>query len=246
MIEKIIPDKISFTLPTVFGEELTFLEFCGRVRAKLNECIDVVNDKTATIDQFTARIDANAANINTVSGKVGKNTADIQKNATAIATNTTNIQKNATAISANQSNIAAISGKVDKHISDIQKNTTDIQDNAAYINTLPLKVAENILDIRDHDAKIAKNKESISTLNTSVEALRTDKVDKVEGKGLSTNDYTDSAKELLETWMPQEFDRITERVGTVEANAYNNYLKKVSKVEGKRLYTNDYTDEDEA
>ena len=56
----------------------------------------------------------------------------------------------------------------------------------------------------------------------TVGTILRDKVDKVEGKDLSTNDYTDSAKELLETWMPQEFDWITERVGTVEANAYNN------------------------
>ena len=80
----------------------------------------------------------------------------------------------------------------------------------------------------------------------TVGTILRDKVDKVEGKDLSTNDYTDSAKELLETWMPQEFDRITERVGSVEANAYNNYLKKVDKVEGKGLSTNDYTDEDKA
>ena len=80
----------------------------------------------------------------------------------------------------------------------------------------------------------------------TVGTILRDKVDKVEGKYLSTNDYTDSAKELLETWMPQEFDRITERVETVEANAYNNYLKKVDKVEGKGLSTNDYTDEDKA
>lgn len=80
----------------------------------------------------------------------------------------------------------------------------------------------------------------------TVGTILRDKVDKVEGKDLSTNDYTDSAKELLETWMPQEFDWITERVGTVEANAYNNYLKKVDKVEGKGLSTNDYTDEDKA
>ena len=80
----------------------------------------------------------------------------------------------------------------------------------------------------------------------TVGTILRDKVDKVEGKDLSTNDYTDYAKELLETWMPQEFDWITERVGTVEANAYNNYLKKVDKVEGKGLSTNDYTDEDKA
>ena len=80
----------------------------------------------------------------------------------------------------------------------------------------------------------------------TVGTILRDKVDKVEGKDLSTNDYTDSAKEFLETCIPQEFDRITERVGSVEANAYNNYLKKVDKVEGKGLSTNDYTDEDKA
>ena len=87
---------------------------------------------------------------------------------------------------------------------------------------------------------------SVNENAAKIEEIRSQKVDKVEGKGLSTNDYTDSAKELLETWMPQEFDRITERVETAEANAYNNYLKKVDKVEGKGLSTNDYTDEDKA
>lgn len=72
MIEKIIPDRISFTLPTVFGDELTFLEFCGKLRAKLNESIDVVNENTTNIQQ---------------------NTTDIQQNATAISRNESDIVK---------------------------------------------------------------------------------------------------------------------------------------------------------
>lgn len=72
MIEKIIPNRISLTLPTVFDEELTFLEFCGKLRAKLNECIDVVNEDTANIQQ---------------------NTTDIQQNATAISKNESDIVK---------------------------------------------------------------------------------------------------------------------------------------------------------
>ena len=72
MIEKIIPDRISLTLPTVFGEELTFLEFCGKLRAKLNESIDVVNENTTNIQQ---------------------NTTDIQQNATAISRNESDIVK---------------------------------------------------------------------------------------------------------------------------------------------------------
>ena len=59
MIEKIIPDRISLTLPTVFGEELTFLEFCGKLRAKLNECIDVVNENTTDIQKNTSNISKN-------------------------------------------------------------------------------------------------------------------------------------------------------------------------------------------
>ena len=114
MIEEVTPDNISFTLPTVFDEELSFLEFCGKIGSKLNECIDGVNDNTG------------------------------------------------------------------------------------YINTLQEKTAGNIVEIQKHDTEIAKNKESISTLNTSVDALRTDKVDKVDGKGLSTNDYTNKDKDILD------------------------------------------------
>lgn len=79
MIEKIIPDRISLTLPTVFGEELTFLEFCGKLRAKLNECIDGVNENTSNIANVTSKTNENTANIQ-------QNTANISKNELSIAT----------------------------------------------------------------------------------------------------------------------------------------------------------------
>ena len=101
MIEKIIPDRISLTLPTVFGEELSFLEFCGKLRAKLNECIDVVNENTSDIQN-------NANYINTIQEKTAKNIIDIEKNTTAISKNTTDIQQNTSAISENESNIATL------------------------------------------------------------------------------------------------------------------------------------------
>lgn len=101
MIEKIIPDRISLTLPTVFGDELTFLEFCGKLRAKLNECIDVVNENTTDIQN-------NANYINTIQEKTAKNIIDIEKNTAAISKNTTDIQQNTSGISANESSIAAL------------------------------------------------------------------------------------------------------------------------------------------
>lgn len=79
MIEKIIPDRISLTLPTVFGDELTFLEFCGKLRAKLNECIDVTNENTSNIQQNTANIQQNTSNIQ-------QNAANISKDELSLAT----------------------------------------------------------------------------------------------------------------------------------------------------------------
>lgn len=54
MIEEVTPDNISFTLPTVFDEELSFLEFCGKIASKLNECIDGVNDNAASAEALQA------------------------------------------------------------------------------------------------------------------------------------------------------------------------------------------------
>lgn len=150
MIEKIIPDRISLTLPTVFGEELTFLEFCGKLRAKLNESIDVVNKNTSDIEDVASKTNENTTNINTLSGKVDKNTTDIQHNTADIRLNGSRISKNTTDI---EKNTAAIS----KNTTDIQKNTSDIQQ-----NTLT----------------ISGDAEKIAALTTAFNALRSDFLNK--------------------------------------------------------------------
>ena len=59
------------------------------------------------------------------------------------------------------------------------------------------------------------------------------KVDKVTGKGLSTNDYTDEEKEKLKGLSNYDDTEIKNEIGG-----------KVDKVQGKGLSSNDYTDED--
>lgn len=98
MIEKITHDKISLTLPTVFGDELTFLEFCGKMRSKLNECIGVVNE----------------------------NTSDIQQNTTDIQQNTTDIQQNTFKISRNEKDIVDLKGVAHSISVQTDENTEDI------------------------------------------------------------------------------------------------------------------------
>ena len=69
------------------------------------------------------------------------------------------------------------------------------------------------------------------------------KVDKIDGKGLSTNDYTDGAKSFLEETVPKEFDRIDAKITEVEGNVYSNFKNKVDKENGKGLSANDFTTE---
>lgn len=69
------------------------------------------------------------------------------------------------------------------------------------------------------------------------------KVDKVTGKGLSTNDYTDSAKSFLEETVPEQINRIDAKIAEIEANVYSNFKNKVDKVAGKGLSANDFTTE---
>ena len=61
----------------------------------------------------------------------------------------------------------------------------------------------------------------ISALQGAIETALADKVDKITGKGLSTNDYTDAAKAIVD--------------GVTSALA-----NKVDKIAGKGLSTNDY------
>jgi len=87
-------------------------------------------------------------------------------------------------------------------------------------------------DILVYDAASHKwvNSLKLSTLQLQVSQLQAsvlNKVDKVEGKGLSENDYTDADKAIVD--------------GVTSALA-----DKVDKVQGKGLSTNDYTDADKA
>ncbi len=90
------------------------------------------------------------------------------------------------------------------------------------------------------------------------------KVDRVAGKGLSTNDYTDEEKakvgkaltehqSLSDYYTKEEVDNKVAQGGTFDPMAYYNRHDvdsfvdgKVDKIEGKQLSSNDYTDADKA
>ncbi len=103
-----------------------------------------------------------------------------------------------------------------------------------------------------------RNRDNTSWLTIgSYEKPLTDFVEKVTGKGLSTNDYTDEDKQIVggvTQALEQKVDKVADK--GLSTNDYTDEDKqivggvtqaleqKVDKVAGKGLSTNDYTDED--
>ena len=89
-------------------------------------------------------------------------------------------------------------------------------------------VAEKIVRV---EQKIAELETALQNYSSEMTSLLENKVDKQNNKGLSTNDYTNADKELVQT--------ITNKANTNDVNdALEN---KVDKIPGKGLSTNDYT-----
>lgn len=106
-------------------------------------------------------------------------------------------------------------------------NTNGLQTTAS---GLSLNVATNVAS----GAMSATDKAKLDTLenydDTAIQAAVADKVDKVTGKGLSTNDFTDALKQKLE-----------DSVAYDDTAVRNLIALKVDKVTGKDLSTNDFT-----
>ena len=91
-----------------------------------------------------------------------------------------------------------------KHVAAIEKSTEDIEKLIGEINTLLGEGASSAIDTFNEVEKFLAGVTDSETLTGLLTALKTElqasingKVDKVAGKGLSTNDYTDADKAKL-------------------------------------------------
>lgn len=96
---------------------------------------------------------------------------------------------------------------------------------------------------------------AMAALQEAIETALADKVDKITGKGLSTNDYTNAAKAIVDsvtTNLADKVDKIsgkglstndyTDAAKAIVDSVTTNLENKVDKIAGKGLSTNDYTD----
>lgn len=125
--------------------------------------------------------------------------------------------------------ITSLEEKIDKaNINDVLSLETRINNNEALINA-----ETNNRELAD------------TTLQNNID----NKVDKVVGKGLSTNDFTDADKAKLDSLENTVIDSALSSTSTnpVENRVITGNLEnKVDKVSGKGLSTNDFTDADKA
>ena len=129
MIEPLNGIKLSFAIPTVFGDELSFSEFLGKVQEKLNEVIaeqntlgETVKDLSSTVSQNKTETDAKISNIEVT---ITANKQDADGKITALtATVAANKQDADGKITALTATVAANKQDADEKISALKTKTT--------------------------------------------------------------------------------------------------------------------------
>ncbi len=178
---------------------------------------DVVSDLSGTVSGHTTKIEkleeavgtdesgnTLTARVTTLEGTVGDSTKGLVKkvndNATSIESNATDITNLTTRVIAvenkattNTSGITTLEGRMDTAESDIdslEEKVGGSMDSASATGSVYARVAKNVNDITGLTTRMSTAEGKITTLESG-------KVDKVDGKGLSTNDYTTDEKTKL-------------------------------------------------
>lgn len=138
--------------------------------------------------------------------------------------------------------------EVDSAVEKVLSNKFATQESLEQINTNKLdkgaKISELIND-GDGNSKFITEKKT-SELLKEINSNLTNKVDKEDNKGLSSNDFTDDEKAKLES-LPNSTELNNRMNLKADKSEMNNLIaKKVDKEAGKGLSSNDYTDSEKS
>lgn len=189
---------------------------------------DDMNEIKQAVNNNADELNEAQENINNLQDGQGTANADITNLKGRVTTLETDNTQNKSDINTlkndnetNKSNIQQLQNKQ-------QETETNIETLQEKVNTLETDNTQNKADISTLKSDNTTNKENISTLQEQV----SNKVDKVEGKGLSTNDFTNEYKQKLDdlenyddTEIKQNIADIKEEQQTQNKNIEQNTTK---------------------
>lgn len=177
-------------------------EFNSNVNTKIEEFNDNVDSKTSSFDSHvSSKIESFDNNASTKNNEFNENVQNkIDGFNTNVITKTTEFNNNANQKIATMNSVKDEVYDIKQDIDDIK---SDIEEDKRIVNNVKnetLDIQSNIEGIKDEVKEIA---ESIEYDSGEIKQQLNNKVDKVDGKGLSTNDYDDDAKSKVDA-IPQD------------------------------------------
>lgn len=116
-----------------------------------------------------------------------------------------------TAITDIRGDVSGIIRRIDGIVTQINAIDVNVNTNTSKINALAAQYLQDIADVTRQIAVVDAKMDALQArLTADVTALTLNKVDKESGKGLSTNDYSDSEKEKV----------ISATLGIAKINSY--------------------------
>ena len=155
-------------------------------------------------------------------------TAEKEKLATLNNYNDTEVKADITKLQSNVGTLQSDVSTAKENISTLQEDVTGIEGNVSTltqsVSTLDTTVEGLETDVTELQGTVSDVEETVGTLQTNLN----NKVDKVQGKGLSTNDYTTEEKQKLaglnnydDTTVKQDIRELQTDVGALETTVGN-------------------------
>lgn len=199
------------------------------VNTLISETAESITGIRENIESFKNEVESSNEQLNNTINSLSE---DVETNTTAISGIQTNVAEMSTQVGTNSNNISLLSSNLDTFSSNVSTSIANLQKDKANAAAL--------------QSEVDRAKAAEATIAANVNAELTKKVDKVEGKGLSTADYTNEEKTKLagiEAGAQKNPD-LSPYAKTEDVNL--KLTKKVDKEDGKGLSSNDYTTEEKS
>ena len=178
--------------------------------------------------------------ITTLQGTVTDLSETVDTVNTTVGTLNTTVTGLSADVGTNKTNITTLQGKVntlETDVGEVKETVTEINQTVETLNTdvegLNTDLTSLTNTVSGHTTSIGEIETDVSNIQGTVSNLQTsvnNKVDKITGKGLSTNDFTNTYKSKLDSLENYDDTTITQNVSTLQSSV-STVEQKVSNIE---------------